>query len=93
MKKNDEILKDMVDAMFIAAGYNLTYDDVKDDTSHWYDKYTWSYTQQCEFKQWATDYLKRTCKYRTTDADKQASWFLLGYGLRVKYPQTETDNA
>ena len=88
-----ETLNDLVNGMFIAAGYNLSIDDVRDSSDNWFDKYTWTKDQQQDFTSWAIDYMKRKLNYSTREAARQVSWFILGYGLRVKYPQTETDAA
>ena len=92
-KTKEEVAKDLINAMFQIAGYDVTFDDVAKEPDGYYERYTWSPEQEKEWMSWATDYVKKHLKQRSTYADREVAMFNLCYGLRTVFPQTETDAA
>ena len=92
-KTEEEVSKELMNAMFTIAGHDVTFDDVVKEPEGYYDRYTWTPEQEKEWISWAIDHVKKTLKHRATYADREVSMFNLCYGLRTVYPQTETDNA
>ena len=92
-KTKEDVAKDLVNAMFLIAGHNVTFDDVAKEPEGYYNRYTWSPEQEKEWMSWATDYIKKHLKHRSTHADREVAMFNLCYGLRTVFPETETDAA
>lgn len=92
-KTEQEIAKDLINAMFQIAGHDVTFDDVVKEPEGYYNRYTWSPEQENQWMSWATDYVKKNLKHRSTYADREVAMFNLSYGLRTVFPETETDNA
>jgi len=81
-QKEEQAIEDLINQMFIIAGHEVTFDDVKDRKDAWYLQWTMTTKQNKELKKWGTDYLRK--KFRTTKAiaEHQMEWFCLQYGLK-----------
>lgn len=63
--------------------HNKTIDDVKDE-DEWYLKYTTTKEKEKEFIEWGKDLIKKKLKINEQRAQKEMSWFILGYGLKTE---------
>jgi hypothetical protein len=79
-QKKDKALKDLINQMFIIAGYNVTYDDIL-GVEKWFQKYTMTVEQSEEFKKWGKKYLMKNLQMRAVMAEKEMMWFNLQWGL------------
>ena len=68
------------------------YDDVmfkakeakeKGERYAFYDDYTWTKEEQDEFMKWASERVKKVLRVNKKRADKEVSYFILTYGLKV----------
>ena len=50
----------------------------------WFHRYTWTSTEQEEFRTWAVELLRKKKRFTKEKANKEMSWFLLAYGYRIK---------
>ena len=92
-KTEQEVAKDLINAMFTIAGHDVTFDDIVKEPEGYYNRYTWTPEQEKEWMSWATEHVKKHSRYRATYVDKQVAMFNLSYGLRTVHPETETDAA
>jgi hypothetical protein len=67
--------------MFEIAGHNVTYDDIR-NVDKWYDKYTMTFEQGEELKEWGKQYLMKELKMRAAYAQKEMQWFNVMWGLK-----------
>lgn len=92
-KTTQDVAKELINAMFVISGHDVTYDDIIKEPDGYYNRYTWTPEQEQQWIDWATDYVKKTLKYRITLVDREIAMFNLSYGLRTIYPETENDAA
>lgn len=50
---------------------------------HWYEYYTWTTEEELEFKKWFVDECRSRFRMTKKHSEQEASWWLLGYGLRT----------
>lgn len=81
--KNDHIVEDIIDKQFEIAGLDLSYKDIL-YVKEWYLKYTYSTEQSKKWEQWVAKYLEKKMKLTKKTAQREASWFSLMYGLKIK---------
>jgi hypothetical protein len=82
MKKEDKVVADLINKMFEIAGHDVTLDDIKDRKDDWYTNWTMTVEQYEQWKNWGTDYLRKSLRLRKEAAQKQMAWFALNYGLK-----------
>jgi len=92
-KTIQDVAKDLINGMFQIAGHDVTFDDVVKEPEGYYNRYTWTPEQENQWISWATEYVKKHLKHRSTYVDREIAMFNLSYGLRTVFPQTETDAA
>lgn len=92
-KTIQDVAKDLINGMFQIAGHDVTFDDVVKEPEGYYNRYTWTPEQENQWISWATDYVKKNLKHRSSYADREVTMFNLCYGLRTVFPETETDAA
>ena len=59
----------------------------------WYCESTWTSQQQAEFVKWLANLIRRELKRRAYRADREAGWFVLNYGWKVKEHRTVRESA
>ena len=86
MRKNKDevIVETMINKMFEIAGHNVTYNDIKDRKDDWYAQWTMTEEQNKEWREWGTDYLKKSKHLYRHFAERQMAMFNLNYGLKIK---------
>jgi hypothetical protein len=79
-QKQEQAVIDLINQMFIIAGHQVTYDDIK-DKKNWFQEYTMTVEQAEEFKKWGKKYLMKNLKTYAKAAEREMMWFTLQYGL------------
>ena len=79
-QKQEQALIDLINQMFIIAGHQVTYDDIK-DKKNWFQEYTMTIQQAEEFKKWGKKYLMKNLRTYAKAAEREMMWFTLQYGL------------
>jgi hypothetical protein len=80
-QKKEKAVVDLINQMFIIAGHNVTYDDIR-NVDKWYQKYTMTFEQGEQLKEWGKQYLMRELKMRAVYAEKEMRWFSVMWGLK-----------
>jgi len=88
-QKREQAVIDLINQMFIIAGHNVTYDDIK-DKQNWFMDYTMTVEQAEELKQWGIAYLRKNLKVNKAMAEREMNWFTFQWGL--KYSNWEEYN-
>ena len=80
-QKREQAVVDLINQMFIIAGHDVTYDDIKDRKDDWYQQWKMTIEQSDEWKQWGIKYLRENLKINKKMAENEMLWFNLQYGL------------
>jgi hypothetical protein len=80
-QKREQAVVDLINQMFIIAGHDVTYDDIKDRKDDWYQQWKMTIEQADEWKQWGIKYLRENLKINKKMAENEMLWFNLQYGL------------
>ena len=89
-QKREQAVIDLINQMFIIAGHQVTYEDIKDRKDAWYSEWTMTVQQSEEWKKWGIAYLRKSLKINKALAEREMLWFNLQYGL--KYSNWEEYN-
>jgi hypothetical protein len=81
-EKKKQAIIDIINQMFIIAGHEVTYDDIKDRKDYWFSKWTMTETQNEEWREWGVDYLRKSLKMNKVLAKNEMLWFNLQWGLK-----------
>ena len=81
-QKREKALVDLINQMFIIAGHDVTYDDIKDRKDDWYAQWTMTVAQGDEWKDWGIAYLRKELKLTPTLAEREMQWVNLMWGLK-----------
>jgi len=84
MKRDERILKDLIDKMFEVAEHAVTYEDVKERKDDWYVQWEMNEDQNQEWKDWGKEYLRKKGRMSKLSAEKTMGWIDLMYGLKIK---------
>lgn len=82
--KIHQIGQDLVNEMFRIAGYAVCYDDVKDDTSEWYLKYTMTEEENEAWRAWGVKLIRKKLRMTEKRAQSEMAMFDLCFGLRIQ---------
>lgn len=82
-KTDEELLREIINVMFVIAGHDVGYDDIKDRKDAWYMQWSMTEDQQDKFIEWLTGYLRKNKRYPKSLAVRQASMINLMWGLRT----------
>jgi hypothetical protein len=63
--------------------HNVTYEDVKENPA-WYMEYHTTPEKETEFINYCVSRIREVLKVSKTDAEREASWFILQWGLTTK---------
>lgn len=63
--------------------HNVTYEDVKENPS-WYMDYHTTHEKETEFINYCVSRIREVLKVSKIDAEREASWFILQWGLTTK---------
>ena len=88
-EKKEKAIVDIINQMFVIAGHNVTYEDIV-GIDKWFQKYTMTFEQGEQLKEWGKHYLMRELKMRAVYAEKEMQWFSVMWGL--KYSDWDKSN-
>ena len=92
-QKRRQAVIDLLNQMFIIAGHQVTYDDIKDRKDDWYTQWTMSPEQSDEWVNWGVAYLKKNLKMNKKVAETEMAWVSLMWGLKFdRNPYEEQTN-
>ena len=89
-EKREKAVVDLINQMFIIAGYDVTYDDIL-GKDKWYQEYSMTVQQAEEFTKWGKKYLMKNLRMRAFQAEREMMWFNVQWGLT--YSNWEEYNA
>ncbi len=81
-QKREQAVVDLINQMFIIAGHNVTYDDIKDRKDNWFQEWTMTTAQSEEWKKWGADYLRKNLKVNKALAEREMMWVNLQWGQK-----------
>lgn len=81
-QKRQQAVIDIINQMFIIAGHEVTYDDIKDRKDDWFTDWTMTIAQSEEWRAWGVAYLRKNLRMNKALAEKEMSWFNLQWGLK-----------
>ena len=81
-QKREKAVIDLINQMFIIAGHQVTYDDVKDRKDNWFQQWEMTVQQSDEWKKWGVEYLRKNLKINKASAEKEMLWVSLMWGLK-----------
>ena len=81
-QKREQAVIDLLNQMFIIAGHNVTYEDIKGRKDNWWTEWTMTMAQADEWKAWGVDYLRKNLKLTKVLAEKEMQWVNLQWGLK-----------
>lgn len=83
MKRSDDLLKILIDQMFIIAGHELRYDDVVGRKDNWFQQYTMTEAQRDEWKEWGISYIRKKKRWSKKLAEREMAFLDLYCGLKT----------
>jgi hypothetical protein len=83
MKRSDDLVKTLIDQMFIIAGHELRYDDVVGRKDNWFQQYTMTETQRDEWKEWGISYIRKKKRWSKKLAEREMAFLDLYCGLKT----------
>ena len=83
MKQNDNLIKTLIDQMFIIAGHDLRYDNVVGRKDNWYQQYTMTEAQRSEWKEWGVAYIRKKKRWNKKLAEREMAFLDLYCGLKT----------
>ena len=81
-QKREQAVIDLLNQMFVIAGHNVTYEDIKGRKDNWWTEWTMTMAQADEWKAWGVDYLRKNLKLTKVLAEKEMQWVNLQWGLK-----------
>ena len=83
-EKREQAVINLINQMFIIAGHDVTYDDIKGRKDDWYTEWTMTTPQSEEWKAWGVAYLRKYLKMNKSLAEKEMLWVNLQWGLKYE---------
>jgi hypothetical protein len=83
MKRSDDLVKTLIDQMFIIAGHELRYDDVVGRKDNWFQQYTMTEAQRDEWKEWGISYIRKKKRWSKKLAEREMAFLDLYCGLKT----------
>jgi len=81
-QKWDKAVVDLINEMFIMAGHEVTYDDIKDRKDDWYAQWTMTVEQNDIWKEWGISEMKKRFRYNKQWAEREMGMISLMWGLK-----------
>jgi hypothetical protein len=81
-QKREQAVIDLLNQMFVIAGHQVTYEDIKGRKDNWWTEWTMTMAQADEWKAWGVDYLRKNLKLTKVLAEKEMQWVNLQWGLK-----------
>ena len=83
-QKREQAVIDIINQMFVIAGHEVTFDDIKDRKDDWFTQWTMTVAQSEEWREWGIAYLRKNLKMNKGLAEKEMTWFNLQWGLKYQ---------
>jgi hypothetical protein len=83
MKRSDDLVRTLIDQMFIIAGHELRYDDVVGRKDNWFQQYTMTEAQRTEWKEWGISYIRKKKRWSKKLAEREMAFLDLYCGLKT----------
>lgn len=81
-QKRQQAVIDIINQMFVIAGHEVTFDDIKDRKDDWFTQWTMTTAQSEEWRAWGVAYLRKNLKMSKASAEKEMAWFNVQWGLK-----------
>jgi len=81
-QKREQAVIDLINQMFIIAGHEVTYDDIKDRKDNWFTEWEMTVAQSEEWKAWGVKYIRERFKMNKALAEREMTWINLQWGLK-----------
>lgn len=81
---DDDIIKELINVMFIIAGHNVTYDDIVGRKDQWYFEWTMTPEQEQKWMEYMVKFFRKHRSMTNRYAQEAASMFNLMWGLKVE---------
>jgi len=81
-QKQEKAVVDLINQMFIMAGHEVTYDDIKDRKDNWFQEWTMTMQQYEDWKLWGKKYLMKALRLSAKRAEREMMWVGLQWGLK-----------
>ena len=81
-EKRQQAVIDIINQMFVIAGHEVTYDDIKDRKDDWYAQWTMTTAQSEEWRAWGEAYLRKNFKFNKYLAEREMAMINLMWGLK-----------
>ena len=82
-KTEEDMLREIINVMFVIAGHDVGYDDIKGRKDAWYMQWSMTLDQQDNFIEWLTGYLRKHRRLPKSIAVREAHMINLMWGLRT----------
>ena len=89
---DEDMVKDIINTMFIIAGHDVSYEDIKDRKDKWYYEWTMTPGQEEKWMEWMVAYFRKHRSLTVRYAQTSASMYNLMWGLKVNRPEIEQEN-
>jgi hypothetical protein len=81
-QKREQAVIDLLNQMFVIAGHNVTYEDIKGRKDNWWTEWTMTVAQGDQWMAWGVDYLRKNLKLNKILAEKEMQWMNVQWGLK-----------
>ena len=81
-QKREQAVIDIINQMFVIAGHEVTFEDIKGRKDDWFTQWTMTVAQSEEWRAWGIAYLRKNLKMNKGLAEKEMTWFNLQWGLK-----------
>jgi hypothetical protein len=81
-QKWNKAVVDLINEMFIMAGHEVTYDDIKDRKDNWFWEWTMTMQQYEDWKVWGKKYIMKNLRLSAKAAEREMMWVGLQWGLK-----------
>ncbi len=88
---DEDIIKELINTMFIIAGHDVTFEDIKGRKDNWYEQWTMTPEQEEKWMEHMVKYFRKHRSMTIKYAQTAASMFNLMYGLKVIRPELEQE--
>ena len=81
-QKWDKAVVDLINEMFIIAGHEVTFDDIKDRKDNWFQQWTMTMQQYEDWKLWGKKHLMKNLRLSAKNAEREMMWVGIQWGLK-----------
>ena len=83
-QKREQAVIDIINQMFVIAGHEVTFEDIKGRKDDWFTDWTMTLAQSEEWRAWGIAYLRKNLKMNKKLAEKEMAWFNVQWGLKYE---------